>query len=224
MEAERLARQATREQATNREAVTPFIGPHEADGTPGSKLLILLKTQIKSLMIDEKTDMDLSSDSLVSVISRILHCVRTRCELTQLAVRAFESLSLDWILTLVTKRPEAVSEAVISALLDFWSVLPPSQLVSLLCPRNLFLLATSSSPDLTWLRVRDLLEALIRSGLLTALALEDSCMSLTHLAKLDNDLLPHLKRLSETLRFLANSLDTENLDWVNIITQEIIET
>ena len=224
MEAERLARQATREQATNREAVTPFIGPHEADGTPGSKLLILLKTQIKSLMIDERTDIDLSSDSLVSVISRILHCVRTRCELTQLAVRAFESLSLDWILTLVTKRPEAVSEAVISALLDFWSVLPPSQLVSVLCPRNLFLLATSSSPDLTWLRVRDLLEALIRSGLLTALALEDSCMSLTHLAKLDNDLLPHLKRLSETLRFLANSLDTENLDWVNIITQEIIET
>ena len=223
IEAERLARQATREQAAAREAVTLFIGPHEADGTPASELLILLKTQIKSLLIDERTDLDLSSDSLVSVISRTRHCVQTRCELTQLAVRAFESLTLDWILSLVTRRPEAVSKAVISSVLDFWSIMPPSHMISIICPRNLFLLATSPRPELTWLRVRELLVALLSSGLLPALALEDSCLSLIQLAKLDSGLLPNLGRLSETLRFLADNLVTEDLEWVNIFTQEIIQ-
>ena len=157
------------------------------------------------------------------MISRTRHCVQTRCELTQLAARAFESLTLDWILTLVTRRPEAVSEAVISSVLDFWSMMPPSQLVSIICPRNLFLLATSPRPELTWLRVRELLVALLSAGLLPSLALEDSCLSLIQLAKLDSGLWPHLGRLSETLRFLADNLVTEDLEWVNIFTQEIIQ-
>ena len=217
IEAERVARQGAREHTVAREAVTLFIGPHEADGTPASELLILLKTQTKSLLIYERTDLDLSSDCLVSVISRIRHCVQTRCELTQLAIRALESLTLDWILTLITKRPEAVSEAVICSVLDFWSILPPPQLVSILSPRNLILLAMSSSPDLTWTRVRELLEALLRSSLVSALSLEDNCHSLVQVATLDTELVPNLKRLSETLRLIADNLDRRDMDWVQRI-------
>ena len=199
-----------------------FIGPHEADGTPASELLILLKTQTKALMIYERTDLDLSSESLVSVLSRIRHCVETRCELTQLAIRALESLTLDWILTLVTKRPEAVSEAVICSVLDFWSILPPPQLASILCPRNLILLAMSSSPDITWTRAGELLEALLRSGLVSALTLEDNCLSLLQLATLDTEVVPHLKRLSETLRSITDNLDRKDMDWVQKILSDFL--
>ena len=207
-----------------REAVTLFIGPHEADGTPASKLLILLKTQIKSMLIDKRTDLDLRPDSIISLISRARHCVQTRCELTPLAVRAFESLTLDWILTLVTKRPESVTETVISSVLDLWSLLAPSQLVSILCPRNLLLLAQSPSPGLTWARLGELLLALLRTGQLPALALEDSCLSLIQLARLDTHLVPHLESLTETLKFLMDNLDREDMDWVNIVIQEISQT
>ena len=224
IEAERVARQASREQTVAREVVTLFIGPHEADGTPASKLLILLKTQIKSLLIDKRTDLDLRPDSIISLISRARHCVQTRCELTPLAVRAFESLTLDWILTLVTKRPESVTETVVSSVLDLWSLLAPSQLVSILCPRNLFLLAQSPSPGLTWARLGELLLALLRTGQLPALALEDSCLSLIQLARLDTHLVPHLESLTETLKFLMDNLDREDMDWVNIVIQEISQT
>ena len=64
-----------------------------------------MKSQMKSMLIDQ-TNVELNSEEVLSVIKKIDTCISSRCDLTQLAVKALESLTLDWMLTLIVKMPE----------------------------------------------------------------------------------------------------------------------
>ena len=103
IEAERVARHVAKD--TCQSQVSLFSGHHDPHCIPPSELLILMKSQMKSMLIDQ-TNVELSSEEVLSVIKKIDTCISSRCDLTQLAVKALESLTLDWMLTLIVKMPE----------------------------------------------------------------------------------------------------------------------
>ena len=81
---------------------------------------------------------------------QVLTCLYCRADLTPAASKGLSSLSLDWLLAIATHRPELLTPPVLSAALELWKVLPPPQLLSLVCPRNLVLLDHSPRPQESW--------------------------------------------------------------------------
>ena len=219
-EAERVARLAVKGNTASLAPSALFSGDHDPDGVPPSELLITMKSHMKILLIDGG-HVDLSPDTVSDVISSIVTCVQTRCDLTQLGLRALESLSLDWILTLMVKMPEVLTGDVVDSLLQLWSKMTPPQLVTILCPRNLVLLNTSTDGPATWRQLQYLLLRLIQSGLLPPLALEDSCLSLIRLSRLHSGMTPNLMMMNRTLLSLAEQLGRDDMQWVQIMTEQI---
>jgi len=217
-EAERVARQAMKEPAVV--TSTLFSGKHDPDGIPPSQLLITMKNQLKALLVD-LTSLPLTTTCLLTVISQTRTCIATRADLTPLAIRGFETVTLDWLLAILVLQPQIVTDQVMEEMVSLWTVLTPSQLVNFLCYRNLALLTRSPHPDLSWARLQFLLVSLVQSGLLPAIALEDSCLTLLKLSQLDT--VPNMVRLSNCLTEVARILDREDMEWVHLVVQEIQE-
>merc|ERR1712126_399999 len=106
-------------------------------------------------------------------------------------------------------------------LLKLWSMMTPPQLVTILCPRNLVLLNMSADSEATWRKLQHLLLRLIQSGLLPPLALEDSCLSLIRLSRLNPDMTPNMIEMTNTLVSLAEQLGRDDMEWVHLMSQQI---
>ena len=217
IEAERVARQLARDHAPSLAPAKLFSGRHDPASAPPSQLLITLKSHVKSLLLGDGASAQLSPDLLLSVISDIRRCLQSRCDLTQLAARAFETLSVDWTLALIVARPALLTEEVTADLLSLWSLLTPPQLVSILCPRNLVLLAQAPERGLTRDKLQQLLVRLVEAGLLPALALEAACLSLVREPRPRAE----LKLVAASLEHLGQQLDRGDLDWVPLVIAQI---
>ena len=215
-EAERVSRQALKDPAVLTASL--FSGKHEPEGIPPSELLITMKNHLKALLVDI-VPLTLSPDCILSVIFKTKTCLSTRADLTPLAIRGFETLTLDWLLALLVMQPCNVTEKIIEEIVSLWTVLTPPQIVNILCARNLSLFTRSKDPEKSWELIQCLLVSLVQSGLLPIIALEDSCLALLQLSQLEN--VPNMDRLSRCLTEVAKVLDRDDMDWVNLVVQEI---
>jgi len=215
-EAERVARQALKEPAVL--TTTLFSGKHDPEGIPPSELLITMKNHLKAFLLDV-VPLQLSPDDLLAVITKTKTCLSTRADLTPLAIRGFETLTLDWLLALLVVQPHIVTNEVIEEIVSLWTTLTPPQIVNILCARNLNLFVRSEDPTQSWARLQRLLVSLVKSGLLPTIALEDSCLTLLQLSQLEN--VPNMDRLSKCLTEVARGLEREDMEWVHLVVQEI---
>ena len=149
-EAERVARQALKEPAVL--TTTLFSGKHHPEGIPPSELLITMKNHLKAFLLDV-VPLLLSPDDLLAVITKTKTCLSTRADLTPLAIRGFETLTLDWLLALLVVQPRIVTNEVIEEIVSLWTTLTPPQIVNILCARNLNLFVRSEDPTQSWARL-----------------------------------------------------------------------
>jgi len=217
-EAERVARLALKEPAVVTSCL--FAGNHDPKGIPPSELLISMKNQLKAMLVDI-SPLPLTPTCILTVITQTKTCLTTRADLTPLAIRGFETLTLDWLLGLLVLQPENVIDKVVEEIVSLWTILTPPQLVNVLCARNLFLFTRSPNPDLTWARLQFLLVTFVQSGLLPPIALEDSCLTLLQLSQLYT--IPNMVRLGSCLTELARTLKREDMEWIQLVVQEIQE-
>merc|ERR1711942_446017 len=130
-----------------------FSGKHEPEGIPPSELLITMKNHLKALLVDI-VPLTLSPDCILSVITKTKTCLSTRADLTPLAIRGFETLTLDWLLALLVVQPHIVTNEVIEEIISLWTTLTPPQIVNILCARNLNLFVRSEDPTESWARLQ----------------------------------------------------------------------
>ena len=207
-ELERLARVAARDPQPPIPALP--VPPEHAATQPAlsapnpSELLIALKSQTKALLGVGVEDSLVTEESCLARLVEARECVvRGGAAMLPVASRALASLSLDWLLTVIAKVPDAASPAVAGAAVSLWSVLPPPQLPTLLCPRTALLL--DRAPALPALA--RLLAALLTAGLLPGLALEDCWLSLQRAGAATPS-------LASVLVNVAATTSRQDLDWV----------
>ena len=92
----------------------------------------------------------------------------------------FLLFSVDWMLSLIARRPELLTAGVLEQLLQLWQLLSPVQLLSVVSPSTLMLLAHAKDTELSWQKMRLVVGRLLEENLLPALGLEDSCLALLH--------------------------------------------
>ena len=218
IEAERLARLGARHPSPNT-PLAVFSGQHQPECEAPSELLILLKTELKARLV-ERRRLRLSSEEVLSVIARIEKSARQRADLTPLARRGLETLSLDWILSLTVSQPESLTDSVLESLLVLWTSLTPPQLPNIISPRNLALLSTAPEPRLSWRALQQLLSRLITADLLSVSALRDNCRALMVRHQQNPATSPNMDMLEETLSRLETTVNTHNMDWVNQLLEE----
>lgn len=153
---------------------------HDPKATSIADLLISMKNNIKALLVDDGINLDLSEAVVLEVMKGLEQAVLHREDTTHMGLRGVESLSVDWILALISSCPQAVTRNVVNRLVGLWEgPLPqPPQLSSIMCPRNLVLLAQSSEPGVTWSLYQCLVSAVLSAGLVPALVLEDQCLQM----------------------------------------------
>jgi len=217
-EAERVARQALKEPAVL--TSTLFSGNHDPEGIPPSELLITMKNQLKALLVDI-IPLPMTPACILTVISKTKTCLTTRADLTPLAIRGFETVTLDWLLALLVLQPPNVTNQVVEEMVALWTTLTPPQIVNIMCARNLNLLSRSQEPDLSWDRLQFLLVSLVQSGLLPSIALEDSCLTLLQLSQMET--IPNMDKLGRCLTEVARVLDRDDMEWVQLVVEEIQE-
>ena len=213
IESERVVRQAARQLAqpptNSTKQMLTGKNQHQPDCEAPSEVLIFLKTDVKTRLVAGRGER-LSPDCVISVVRRVERCLRHRADLTLLARRALQTITLDWVLSLLLSQPQSLSQPVLLSLASLWTNLRPPHLTNILCPRNLALL--SPAPDLqqSWSKLRHLLSVLITAGLLELKTVEESGRSL--LAKLREDprQAANTGKLEETLRYLEENIPTEN--------------
>ena len=172
MEAQRLARRPAREPTAVVRAVT-----HDPAAPAPSLAIVRLKQDLRHMLVDG-LELDTTEEAIMALLAQVETSLSSRADLTATATRALETLTVDWLLALLTHHPALVTTAVLDRAVQLWHVLAPPQLVSLLCPRNLHLLRRAPRPGETWPVLGQLMDRLLGAGLLPALALEDSCIAL----------------------------------------------
>ena len=131
-----------------------------------------MKSHLRHMLV-HRTDPSLSESSLLALISDVQESLGSRVDLTPTATRGLETLTVDIIVCACAYSPEVITDTVVSSVLKLWQSLVPPQLVSILCPRNLLLLRKSKK-DLTWTTFSNLLNGLIKTGLVSEDAVADS--------------------------------------------------
>ncbi|XP_040566396.1 codanin-1 [Lepeophtheirus salmonis] len=145
-----------------------------------SKLLIRLKEDLK-LMLLTNNPLFFTEESVINVLKNIKICLTNSREMiSTLGVLGFENLTVDWIMSLITFSPDCLTSNVFDHLMEVWTqhLFIQSQIMTILCPRNMVLLGQSTQPFLTWQRLERLLYSLLKSKILIPLALEDQCIQL----------------------------------------------
>ena len=224
IEAERVSRQAARDHhpVTSSASRTVFCGHHDPDTAPPSESLINIKNMMKKLLIDKvpAEELGVSEEVMLRMLGEVEQSVTRRTDLTHLGLRALETLTLDWTLTLVTLTPTCVTDSVVTRLISLWSLITPAQLTTVLCPRNIVLLGLSSDTSLSWSRLQHLILSLLRSGLLPSLALEDCCLNLVQLSSDYHYIENSLIRISSLIQELSQETP---LHWAPSLLQQIKE-
>ena len=200
-EAERLVRKAVTQPPP---VTTPLLVEHQPSCPPPSASLVQMKLELRQLLV-ERSHPPLTEPSVLALLTQARTCLTSRSDLTSAATRGLETLSLDYVLALTVHLPEVITEPVLDCAVEMWSTLPPPQLLGLVCPRNLFMMASSPKPSSSWRALEQLLSRLLQASLLPSLALEDSCLALQ-----DTDL--DLEALASCLGALAKRVD--GLAWV----------
>jgi len=184
-------------------------------------LLISMKNNIKVLMVDDGSSLELSQAAVMEILHGLEQAVLHRADTTHMGLRGVESLSLDWALALITCCPKAISSSVLDRLVDLWAgPLPqPPQLSSLVSPRNLVLVAQSPNHLASWAMFQSLVSSVLAANLVPALVLEDQCLQLIR----QEWPWEHLKQLSGCLRGVVEGWRdrqgdygdfSEIMDWV----------
>ena len=212
IESERVVRQVARQQSQPPPAsatqVLPAKPEHQPQCEAPSELLIFLKTELKTRLLSGRGER-LSCDGVLAVVRRVERCLHHRADLSLLARRALQSLTLDWLLSLLLSQPDTLSHSLLLSLAHLWTNLRPPHLSNLLCPRNLALL--SSAPDLqqSWSKLRHLLSVLITAGLLDLNTVEQNCQALLVRINKDPRQQANIGKLEETLLYLEENIPTE---------------
>ena len=215
IETERVVRQAARQlaQPASTSSQQMLTGgdqqQHQPDCEAPSQVLIFLKTDLKARLVSGQGSR-LSCDCVISVVRRVERCLHHRADLTLLARRALQTITLDWVLSLILSQPDSLSHPVLLSLANLWTNLRPPHLTNLLCPRNLALLSSAPDLQLSWTKLRHLLSVLVTAGLLDLKTVEESGQSLLVKLRQDPRQTANTGMLEETLLYLEENIPTEN--------------
>ena len=170
--------------------------------------MIFLKTEVKTRLLSGRGE-SLGCDDVRAVVRRVELCLEQRADLTLLARRALQTITLDWVLALLLSQPHSLSHSVLLSLASLWTSLRPPHLSNILCPRNLALL--SSAPDLqqSWSKLRHLLSVLITAGLLDLKTVEQSGEALLLRVREDPGQAANIGELEGTLLYLEENVSRE---------------
>lgn len=211
--------------------------------TPACDLLIKLKAQTTALF--KRQNVTISSKEALLLFEQLEEslafeyleplCV-DKSSSADLSMKGFESLSVEWAITILAFSPATMSAEVQDKLVSLWGAHaskntckfrlahPPCQLSTFLSPRNIELLGKSNTPNATWDKMEAFMGRLLKGSLFLPIALEDQCLSVLK-REWPTDL---LRRLGSCLKGIIESwkitvgTSTSDEDLFNF-TQEFLD-
>jgi len=194
---------------------------HDPSAPDPSTIIIKLKKDITNwLLEDENTSTNLfndEEDDELTTLASMEKCILHRKDLTPLGMQGLGSVSVDWILSMIARKPNIVTDELIIALIRIWRLICPVQLINVLSPISLVIINQTHNPELTWTKMELLLRCLLEEKLVPALALEDSCLELLQQTWCDGE----LDNVGNCLAALYASGEWDGaLDWVSWFNQK----